>query len=112
MTTYGQMRSLARRLEKTNASSLPGRMPRLPMAASRVATEASSTNRPIWPVSEKSSIAARKVALATMSSSFAAMTARPAPSSVPPTQKPSAFTLSVLAISRATRSGVKMPSSR
>ena len=65
---------------------------------------ASSMKRPICPGSEKSSIVARNVDARDRSPRFlCARTASAAPSSVPPTQKPSALTLSLSAISCATR---------
>ncbi|MNQ73787.1 hypothetical protein D3C85_885300 [compost metagenome] len=79
------------------------------MLASRVATMFSSTIRPSSPVSEKSSIAVSSVTLAAGFSPHAAATASALPSSVPPMQKPSVFTLSLRAMPRATASACNTP---
>ncbi len=93
---------MARSDEKVSASSLPSITPPCPIAASRAATRWSSISAPISPGSAKSSIVVSSVMLATLSSSFAFITAVAQESSVPPMQKPSALTSSAPVTSRAT----------
>src|SRR5581483_2347239 len=73
-----------------------------PIVASRSATDDASMSRPISPVSVKSIIVVSSVSVASLSSPRAASTPAAQLMMVPPTQKPSAWRRSTLAMSRTT----------
>src|SRR6516162_1690195 len=89
-----------------------GMMPAFPIACSREATLASSISSPISPDSVKSSMVVSNVKLLILRSPRAARIAAAQPSMVPPTQNPSALTLSAPVTESATSMARMMPSSR